>query len=102
MYARGITVREIQGFLAEQYGTEVPQELISSVTEDVMSEVTAWQTRAFESMYAVVFFDAPTGEDSRGRSGAQQGHLPSDGCAPGRHTKRPEPVDRKHWAPSSG
>lgn len=33
MYARGMTVREIQGFLAEQYGTEVSPEFISSVTD---------------------------------------------------------------------
>ena len=36
MYARGMTVREIQGFLAEQYGTEVSPEFISSVTDAVM------------------------------------------------------------------
>ena len=38
-----MTVREIQGFLAEQYGTEVSPEFISSVTDAVMTEVTAWQ-----------------------------------------------------------
>jgi putative transposase len=58
MYARGMTVREIQGFLAEQYGTEVSPEFISSVTDAVMSEVTAWQARPLEPMYPVVFFDA--------------------------------------------
>jgi transposase-like protein len=58
MYARGMTVREIQGFLAEQYGTEISPDLISSVTDAVMSEVTAWQARALEPMYSVVFFDA--------------------------------------------
>jgi putative transposase len=58
MYARGMTVREIQGFLAEQYGTDVSPEFISSVTDAVMSEVTAWQARPLEPMYPVVFFDA--------------------------------------------
>lgn len=58
MYARGMTVREIQAFLAEQYGTEVSPDLISSVTDAVMNEVTAWQARALEPMYPVVFFDA--------------------------------------------
>jgi transposase-like protein len=57
MYARGMTVREIQGFLAEQYGTEVSPEFISSVTDAVMAEVTAWQARPLEPMYPVVFFD---------------------------------------------
>ncbi len=58
MYARGMTVREIQGFLREQYGTEVSPEFISSVTDEVMAEVTAWQSRPLEAMYPVVFFDA--------------------------------------------
>lgn len=58
MYARGMTVREIQGFLAEQYGTEVSPEFISCVTDAVMAEVTAWQGRPLEPMYPVVFFDA--------------------------------------------
>jgi transposase-like protein len=58
MYARGMTVREIQGFLAEQYGTEVSPEFISSVTDAVMEEVSAWQARPLEPVYPVVFFDA--------------------------------------------
>jgi len=58
MYARGMTVREIQGFLAEQYGTEVSPEFISSVTDAVMAEIGAWQARPLEPMYPVIFFDA--------------------------------------------
>jgi len=58
MYARGMTMREIQSFLAEQYGTEVSAEFISSVTDAMMAEVTAWQARPLEVMYPVVFFDA--------------------------------------------
>lgn len=58
MYARGMTVREIQGFLAEQYGAGVSAEFISTVTDAVMAEVTAWQCRPLEPMYPVVFFDA--------------------------------------------
>jgi putative transposase len=58
MYARGMTVREIQGFLAEMYAVDVSPDLISSVTDAVMTEVTAWQSRPLEAMYPVVFFDA--------------------------------------------
>ncbi len=58
MYARGMTVREIQAFMAEQYATDVSPEFISSVTDSVMAEVTAWQARPLEPMYPVVFFDA--------------------------------------------
>jgi len=58
MYARGMTVREIQGYLSEMYAVDVSPELISKVTDAVMSEVTAWQARPLETMYPVVFFDA--------------------------------------------
>lgn len=55
---RGMTVHEIQGFLAEQYGTEVSPEFISSVTDAVMDEVGPWQTGPLEPMYPVVLFGA--------------------------------------------
>jgi transposase-like protein len=58
MYARGMTVREVQGFLADQYGVDVSPEFISTVTDAVMDEVAAWQSRPLEPMYPVVFFDA--------------------------------------------
>ena len=58
MYARGMTVREVQAFLREMYNVEVSPEFISSVTDAVMAEVTAWQARPLEPMYPVVFFDA--------------------------------------------
>ena len=58
LYARGLTVREIQAFLAEMYGVEVSPDLISTVTDAVVAEVTAWQARPLEPMYPVVFFDA--------------------------------------------
>ena len=58
MYARGMTVREIQAFLGEMYATEVAPDFISGVTDAVLSEITAWQARPLESMYPVIFFDA--------------------------------------------
>ena len=58
LYARGMTVREIQGFLAEMYAVEVSPDLISTVTDGIVAEVTAWQSRPLERMYPVVFFDA--------------------------------------------
>jgi hypothetical protein len=53
MYARGMSVREIQAFLAESYGTEVSPDFISSVTDEVMAETLAWQSRPLEAMYPV-------------------------------------------------
>jgi putative transposase len=58
LYARGLTVREIQGFLHEMYAVDVSPDLISTVTDAIVEEVTAWQARPLERVYAVVFFDA--------------------------------------------
>src|ERR1700675_1307236 len=58
LYARGMTVREIQGHLAELYGTEVSPDLISRVTDAVLDEVREWQSRPLDPVYPVVFFDA--------------------------------------------
>ena len=58
LYARGLTVREIQAFLLEMYAVEVSPDLISTVTDAVVAEFTAWQTRPLEALYPVVFFDA--------------------------------------------
>jgi putative transposase len=58
LYARGLTVREMQAFLREMYGVDVSPDLISRVTDAVVAEVTAWQARPLELMYPVVFFDA--------------------------------------------
>lgn len=62
MYARGMTVREIQAFLEEQYGVAVSPDFISTVTDAVtdavLEEVKEWQSRPLESLYPVVIFDA--------------------------------------------
>lgn len=58
LYARGMTVREIQAFVEEQYGVEVSPELISTVTDGVLEEVKEWQNRPLERLYPVVIFDA--------------------------------------------
>ncbi|HET7548394.1 MAG TPA: IS256 family transposase [Usitatibacter sp.] len=58
MYARGMTVREIQGHLLEIYGLEVSPELISTITDEVIEEAAGWQARPLEAMYPIVYFDA--------------------------------------------
>ena len=57
LYARGMTVREIQGHLQEMYGAEVSPSLISTVTDAVMDEAKAWQGRPLESLYPIVYLD---------------------------------------------
>ena len=58
MYSRGMTTREIQGHLQEMYGVEVSPALISEVTDAVLEEVKAWQSRPLEPLYAIVYLDA--------------------------------------------
>jgi len=58
LYARGLTVRDIQAQLQEMYGVEVSAGLISEVTDEVLDEVKTWQNRPLESMYPVMFLDA--------------------------------------------
>ncbi|MBD9358363.1 IS256 family transposase [Methylomonas albis] len=57
LYARGLTVREIQAHLLEIYHTEVSPTLISSVTDAVLEEVSAWQTRPLDPIYPIVYLD---------------------------------------------
>ncbi len=57
LYARGMTVREIQSHLEEMYGAEVSPTLISSVTEAVMEDAKAWQNRPLDALYPIVYLD---------------------------------------------
>lgn len=58
MYSRGMSVRDIRAHLREQYHTDVSPDLISRVTDGVVDELRAWQTRPLESVYLAVYVDA--------------------------------------------
>lgn len=58
MYAKGMTVRDIQEMLEETYGIETSPSTISTITEKVMTLVVEWQARPLESIYPLVFLDA--------------------------------------------
>jgi len=58
LYARGMTVRDIQAQLAEMYGVDISPGLISNVTNAVQDDVKAWQSRPLDDLYPIVWFDA--------------------------------------------
>ena len=58
LYARGLTVREIQGHLQEIYSSEVSPDLISKITDAVIEDAKAWQNRPLERIYPIVYLDA--------------------------------------------
>ena len=57
LYAKGMSLSDIKIQLHELYGAEVSESLISKITDNVMDEVRAWQSRPLESVYPIVFFD---------------------------------------------
>ena len=57
LYARGMTVRDIQSHLTELYGTEISRDLISTMTDAVLEDVTEWRSRPLDKIYPIVFID---------------------------------------------
>jgi transposase-like protein len=58
LYARGLTVRELQAHLEECYQTDVSTDVITAVTDEILPELAAWQQRPLEAVYVAVVFDA--------------------------------------------
>ena len=57
LYSRGMTTRDIEAHLSEIYGINASRELISNVTEVVVDEIKAWQTRPLDEVYPIVYVD---------------------------------------------
>jgi putative transposase len=58
LYASGMTVRDIQGHLADMYQVEVSPDMISRVTDAVHAQVKEWQARPLDRVYPVIWIDA--------------------------------------------
>jgi transposase-like protein len=58
MYARGLTTREIAAHLRELYGASVRRDTVSRVTEAVLEDARAWQSRPLEAVYRILYLDA--------------------------------------------
>ena len=57
LYAKGMTTRDIQDTLKEMYQVDISHNLISRVTESVQEDIIAWQNRALDNTYVIVYFD---------------------------------------------
>ena len=57
LYAKGMSLSDIKLQIQELYGADISESLISKITDDVMEDVRAWQSRPLESVYPIVFFD---------------------------------------------
>lgn len=58
LVARGMSTRDVASHLAEAYGAEVSAEQISKITDAVLPELRAWQTRPLDAVYPIVYLDA--------------------------------------------
>ena len=57
LYARGMTTRDIAASLKEMYGADISHTVISRVTDAVLEEVSAWQSRALDEIYPILYLD---------------------------------------------
>jgi putative transposase len=57
MYSKGMSQRDIEDNLREIYGADIPQSLISKITDKILPEVNEWQNRPLESIYPIIYFD---------------------------------------------
>lgn len=60
LYAKGMTTRDIQEIVRELYGVDISATLVSAITEDLDTEVTAWRTRPLSAVWPIVYFDGIT------------------------------------------
>ena len=58
LFAGGMTIRDIQHHLVRTLGTELSHETISKITDGVLEEVKAWQSRPLEEIYPIIYLDA--------------------------------------------
>ena len=85
LYARGMTVRDIQTQLKETFDLDVSHDLISKITDGVLEEVAEWQHRPLDTVYPVIFLDALICKVRH------EGHRPEQGRAPGGRGRRRRP-----------
>ena len=92
LYSRGLSTRDIEAHLQEIYGVRVGRDLISRVTDAMMDDARAWQTRPLDDVYPVLFLDALVLKIRDGGTRAAPCLLPRDGDRDGRRARRARDV----------
>jgi putative transposase len=57
LYARGMSTRDIEQQIKEIYGVTISSSSVSNITDQIISDVAAWQKRALEETYLIVWLD---------------------------------------------
>lgn len=57
LYAKGMSVSDIEEQIRELYNIELSTSAISRITERVTQDITLWQNRPLESVYCIVWMD---------------------------------------------
>lgn len=96
LYAKGLTTGEISAHLDEIYGAKVSKETISRITDKILEEMTGWQNRPLDEVYAATFIDAIVVKIRDGQS-RQPAHLRRDRRHLGWGERHPRPVGRDRW-----
>jgi transposase-like protein len=57
MYAKGMTVRDIQSHLEDIYDASISTQTISNITDRILPQVEEWRNRQLEPIYSIVYID---------------------------------------------
>ena len=58
LVSRGMTTRDVQAQVADMYGVDISPTLVSEITDGVLDELRAWQNRALDPVYPIMYLDA--------------------------------------------
>lgn len=58
LYGLGTSLRDISSHIKEMYDTDISHTVLSQITDKIIPEIKAWQSRPLESMYCIFWLDA--------------------------------------------
>jgi transposase-like protein len=58
LYGLGMSYRDISRHIQEMYDTEISHTVLSQITDKIIPEIKAWQSRSLEAVYPIIWLDA--------------------------------------------